>query len=211
VVVVTDTSPIINLAAKGRIDQLRQLYTAISIPGAVDEEIVVNGAGQPGAVEVATESGFERRDVADVTLVNELLRQGLDRGEAEAIILAKEQRASLLLMDERLGRQVASRLGLPFTGLLGALLDAQGRGLISEVRPLLEALRTGAGFYLSPAGVAHVLALAGEEFCSRTASRVLLVRRLHVEVRSDAHHRAFARRLVQHPHQARQVEVGIAP
>jgi predicted nucleic acid-binding protein len=68
----------------------------------------------------------------------ESLRAELDAGESEAIVLAQQLRASLLLMDERLGRQTAIRLGLEVTGLLGILAEARKRGHIAACASLLD-------------------------------------------------------------------------
>jgi predicted nucleic acid-binding protein len=54
----------------------------------------------------------------------------LGRGKREAIQLAEERRASLLLIDERKGQSEAARRGLYTTGTLGVLLDAGEAGLI---------------------------------------------------------------------------------
>ena len=62
----------------------------------------------------------------------------LDIGEAEAIALAVEIQADQVLIDERRGRLVASRLNLRYTGILGILVEAKSQGLIAEVKPLLD-------------------------------------------------------------------------
>ncbi len=138
--VVSNTSPIINLAAIGQLDLLRERYTTIHIPDAVYREITVYGAGRPGDVEVRTSAWVVRRTVADSAYV-ERLRRLVDRGEAEAIVLAQEMHADWLLIDELLGRDVAAREGLRFTGVIGVLLAAKRSGLLSVIRPSLDALR----------------------------------------------------------------------
>jgi len=161
VIVVSNTSAIINLAAVGRLDLLRALYDRIAIPQAVYHEIAIMGAGQPGSTEVQTLNWIETKQVANRALVTSL-RMELEAGEAEAIVLAIELRAALLLMDERRGRIVASRLGLKFIGLLGVLIEAKHRGLISAVKPILDDLVTRAGFWISKRLYARVLQAAGE-------------------------------------------------
>lgn len=73
----------------------------------------------------------------------------LDKGETEAIALALELEAEQVLIDERRGRRIAARLNLRYTGVLGILVEAKNRGLISEVKPLLDALINQAGFWVA--------------------------------------------------------------
>ena len=61
----------------------------------------------------------------------------LDQGEAEVIALAQELRADLVIIDERLARWHARRLGLNTTGVLGVLLKAKESGLLEEIKPLI--------------------------------------------------------------------------
>jgi uncharacterized protein len=85
------------------------------------------------------------------------LRAELDLGEAEAIALALEKRADLVLVDERLGRRAARALGLRVTGLLGVLAEAKRAGLIERVKPVIEDLQERAGFWISAELVSQVL------------------------------------------------------
>jgi predicted nucleic acid-binding protein len=147
---------LINLARIGELDLLRQLYGTLLIPEAVWQEVVVEGVGQPGAGQVEAASWIKTHDVANELLVR-ALRQDLDAGEAEAIALALEVGADLLLMDERLGRETAQHLGLRYVGLIGVLITAKRRGLIDAVKPYLDKLRDVAGFYLTDALYARVL------------------------------------------------------
>lgn len=90
------------------------------------------------------------------------LRQDLDYGEAEAIALALELKAELVLMDEQKGRRSAQRLGLNTVGVVGILLEGKARGFIDTLKPHLIALRQTAGFFLSDRLYQVALQLASE-------------------------------------------------
>jgi len=136
--VVSDASPLISMARIGKLDLLHQLYGDVFIPEAVWHEVVVNGAGEPGADEVKAVTWIKIQSVTNTALVH-ALRQELDAGEAEAIVLTMEMQAELLLMDERVGREVARHLGLRYTGLIGVLVEAKHRGVLSAVKLHLDA------------------------------------------------------------------------
>jgi hypothetical protein len=160
-IVVSNSSPLVSLAAIGRLELLRMLYGAIFIPRGVHHEVAVTGTGRPGAVEVQSFAWITCHDVGNPTVVTAL--QGkLDLGEAEAIALALELPADLLLMDERLGRIEATRFGLRFIGTLGVLIEAKARGHLLAIKPVLDELRTNAGFRVSEALRARVLQESGE-------------------------------------------------
>jgi len=161
VIVISNTSPLINLAVIGKLDLLRQLYGTIVIPQAVHYEIAVIGAGQPGADQVERLDWIETVRVAGRAMVASL-RLEVDEGEAEAIALASELEADLLLLDERRGRVVASRLGLKFVGLLGVLVEAKQRGFVSTIRPIMDDLIKNAGFWIRQELYDRVLQVADE-------------------------------------------------
>ena len=160
-IVVSNTSPLIALARAGRLDLLQAIHGEIIVPDAVFNEITVAGAGEPGAHEVATMSWIKRQPALNRQLVN-ALGLDLDAGEAEAIALAMECQADLILLDERMGRHAAQRMGLKVTGTLGILIAAKDRGLLASVRPLLDALRADAGFWIGEALYIAVVVAAKE-------------------------------------------------
>jgi uncharacterized protein len=161
IVVVSNTSPLTNLAAIGQFDLLRQLYGELHIAAGVWAELNAKGKRWPGADSVAGASWIKRHPVQNQTLVD-ALSSDLDRGEAESIALAKEINADLILLDEKEGRRTAERLGVHVIGTVGVLLEAKAKGMIPSVRPHLDALRQTAGFYLSESLYQSALALADE-------------------------------------------------
>ncbi len=160
-IVVCDASPIINLAVVGRLVLLKQLYSRVFIPQAVYNEIVEVDDEQANIEEIKKLKWVETKTVKNNTLISELQTE-LDKGEAEAIALAIELKADILLLDERLGRKVASRFGLNYIGLLGILIEAKCKGFIPLVKPILDELVEKAGFWVSNKLYSSVLKSAGE-------------------------------------------------
>lgn len=161
-IVVSDTSPITNLAAVGLLELLNQLYNRVIIPQAVYDEMVALSYSVPGTLEVQTMPWFVVCSVSDRQKVSEL-QADLDLGEAEAIILALELDADLLLLDERRGRAVASTLKInKITGLLGVLLEAKKNQLIPEIKPVIDWLISENKFRISDRLYNTVLQAAGE-------------------------------------------------
>lgn len=154
--VVSNSSALINLARIGKLTLLRELFGVLIVPDAVWQEVVVEGAGQPGADEIGSADWIQRQPVMNMQLV-QALQQDLDGGEAEAIALALEIGAEMLLMDEKLGRETARHLGLRYIGLIGTLVMAKRKGLIGAVKPHLDMLRDIAGFRVDAALYAHVI------------------------------------------------------
>ena len=144
--VVADSGPILSFARANRLELLHQLITDLIIPDAVYEEIVIRGAGKPGSTEVQGASWIRPLPVRDRTFVDQLPPK-LHLGEREAIALAKEQGAALLV-DEREARREAIRQGIAVLGSLTILREAKTHGIIPRVTPILDEL-IAAGMYIS--------------------------------------------------------------
>jgi predicted nucleic acid-binding protein len=151
---------LINLAKVGQFILLRDIFQRIVIPRAVFEEVTVQGAGQPGATEARTARWITRRKLKQSDIAN-ILTAELDRGEAEAIALALQEKADWLLIDERKGRRFAIQAGLKVKGTLGILLEGVRRGHIEDVRPILDEM-IAKGTWVAPAVYRQVLELAQE-------------------------------------------------
>ncbi len=144
---VIDSACLIGLERIGRLDLLPALFDPIFVPPAVNQEFGVLPAWMT----------VERP--ADVGMVA-ALRLLVDPGESEAIVLAYEKGLRIIL-DDRKAREVAQRLGVPVTGTVGLLLKAKQEGVISAVRPLIDALDANQ-FRIGDALRIEALRLAGE-------------------------------------------------
>jgi predicted nucleic acid-binding protein len=161
VIVIADTSVVSNLAIIGKADLLPKVYGEIMVPTFVWKELQ-NGAKIHSPLDSVLREGWLLTHAIKNRLAVEALMPELHEGEAQAIVLAQELHAELLLMDERHGRRVAKRLGLNLTGLLGVLLQAKARGLISSVRPCIEELQLKARFWMRQDVLNDCLRRAGE-------------------------------------------------
>jgi len=159
-VVVSDTSPIRALDHLGPTSLLEKFYGEVLIPPGVADELRDPDSALP-PLELANIPGVRVQAPHDAAQV-ERLQQVLDRGESEAITLAIEVNAAALLVDERAARTVAASLGLKSIGVLAALLRAKVEGLVDAVRPLMDQLRTGIDFWISPSLYAEICRLADE-------------------------------------------------
>jgi predicted nucleic acid-binding protein len=139
-IVVSDTSPLTALLAVGEADVLFRLFGEVIIPPEVQKELARSHASLPLWIRV--------RAVTNQAESARLSRI-VDKGEAEAIELAKELHADRLLIDERKGRRLAVQEGIPVIGLLGVVLLAKRQQLIPSARRLLERLDQEAGMYLA--------------------------------------------------------------
>ena len=164
--VVSDTSPILNLAAVGRADLLGSLYGELVVPPAVQGELASLPRRYPRFAAAAPPPSFVRveplpGDVDAGALLAELALQ-LHPGEAEALALAASLPADLLLVDEFAARRLARLRGVPTQGLLGVLVEAKRRGLLRAIAPLLDQLQAEAGFWVGAELRANVLRSVGE-------------------------------------------------
>ncbi len=127
-IVVADTSPLNYLIQIGCESLLPALYKRVVVPSAVLSEL--SHASAPQAIRKWLLDVPNWIEIRDITSQPDAALAFLDPGEREAIQLAQEQHADLLLIDERRGRLEARRRGLTTTGTLGVLLAAGERGLV---------------------------------------------------------------------------------
>ena len=155
-IVISDTSVISNLVQLGDEDLLPQIFGQVIIPHGVYREL------EEIKSKIDRLSWLEVKELGDDTLFKQLLLK-LDSGESEAIALAKELNANLLLIDEKRGRRVARAQGLNIIGLLGVLLEAKALGLIDRIKPRLDRLVFEIDFRVHPSLYQQTLVIAEEE------------------------------------------------
>ena len=160
-IVVADTSVVINLCCVGQGDLLRLLFGEVLVPPAVASEFARLASSVPRFAGLTLPKAIRQQAPATLPV---LLRSaiGLDPGEAAALALAVEIHADVVLLDERRGREAASQLGLRTIGILGLLLQAKSAGFLAAIQPILDDLRREAGFWMAEPLRQQVLRLAGE-------------------------------------------------
>lgn len=154
--VVSNTGPLIALASINQFKLLQKLFGNVHIPLAVRAEIL-----DKDTVNAINSSVWIKILPAQDKITIQLLKNELDAGESEAIVLARELNANLLVLDERAARRKAIALDLPIIGTLGVLLMAKQQILIPVLKPLLDSL-IHAGFHMSDELYEYVLHSAGE-------------------------------------------------
>jgi predicted nucleic acid-binding protein len=160
-IVVADTSVILNLCCIQHEHLLQMLFKRVLIPAPVAREFIrltkiqkrFSGLSLPAWVEIVPAPG---------SFPAEVIKAELDEGEAAAIALFLEQEADALLIDESLGRRVAAKLGIRTIGIVRILIGARDQKLISSVTVLLDRLESEANFWISSGLRQQVLQLVGE-------------------------------------------------
>ncbi len=160
-VVVSDTSPLRALEHLEHLDWLRDFFGQVFLPPAVAFELR-HPPARFKSLEVFDWPFITVRAPRNETRVAEL-QSVLDAGEAEAIVLAEDLRADVVLIDELAGREFASHSGFTVLGTLGILLEAKRRGACEAVGPPLDRLRSDLNFFVSTGLRETILRLAGEE------------------------------------------------
>jgi predicted nucleic acid-binding protein len=157
VLIVADSSALIALATCDGLDVLLRVYEDVKVPQAVYDEVV-----EPEKQQAIALASFLSGRVMEVDTTHWVLAAGgLGQGELEAMALYKQLSADALLIDDHRARLVAEHNQIHCIGALGVLLFAKKHGVIGQVAPYVEKLRSSAIYY-GEALLKKVLALAGE-------------------------------------------------
>lgn len=146
---VCNTTPLRYLIAIEQEHLLGQLFEKVFVPVAVHEELT--DARTPETVRrrvLSLPAWFEVRTVQETQTTT--FPVTLHRGEREAILLAQEVQADVLLIDEQIGRTIALSRNLPLSGTLGVLEQADRIGFVSDFPQVLQRLKAS-GFFITEA------------------------------------------------------------
>jgi len=159
---VSNTSPISNLAIIGRLEFLQRRYAVVHIPPAVKDELsALTHPFGSSCIQAALSDRWLLVEPLSAA-VSQPLPFPLDRGETEAILLACQLKADVLLMDEKRGREAARQRGLVVAGALGELIHAKFAGWIPNVRDEIRRLRVDARFFVDATVEKFILSQVGE-------------------------------------------------
>jgi predicted nucleic acid-binding protein len=143
VTVVADSSPLVILTKLGCFDLLNKLFRRLDISTEVYHEVVVAGAGLPGAAEVANAKWVDVRNLqnqADLLAAQQNYALGV--GELSTILPGKELHASAVLLDDYKARKLATAEGLQVRGSVGLLETFYLRGYLTDLRATFRQLLT---------------------------------------------------------------------
>jgi len=157
--IISNTTPILSLLKIDKLDLLKELYGIVIVPFAVYQEIE-EGKEKPYYQDLTSLDWIEIRNIKNPNSREYLI--DLDDGEAEVLVLAKEIRADLVILDEIMGRRYAKRFEINLTGTIGILLKAKENGLVTSIKKLtLELVEKGT--WLNPKLISKALKIANEE------------------------------------------------
>lgn len=159
-IVVSDTTPLSELAKVNQLILLKNIYRRVVIPRQVYEEVIT---GTHPAVRIVPSQNWIEvvsvRNSENIFAIQAVTKLGL--GECAALVLAEELGANLLLVDDLEARREALRRNLDIAGTVGTLIIAKQRGLISNVKVVLDDL-TANGTWISRKVYQNALTAAGE-------------------------------------------------
>ena len=135
-IVISDASCLIALNNIGFLNVIKDLYREVVITQEVKNEF---GEPLPKWINIVKVQDLQKKRE---------LEEVLDVGEASSIALSLEIKDSVLIIDERKGRKIASSLNIKIIGTIGVLIQAHKKGLIKDLITVILKL-VNSGFRLS--------------------------------------------------------------
>ena len=145
--VIINSTPIIALGGMGMLELLKKMYGEVIIPQAVYDEIGLKPDSR-SFIELKKSLSWVQILPIQNQMAKRFFKTQLHVGEVEVMILATEQEADLVVMDDANAKKHAMYLGLNVIGTLGILVKCKEQGFLNEVKPLLDQMSQN-GFRIS--------------------------------------------------------------
>ncbi|MBN2444087.1 MAG: DUF3368 domain-containing protein [Spirochaetales bacterium] len=158
-IIVADSSPVISLTIINKLDILNKLFDDYCIPEEVYNEIIEFNKPYSETLKSFFKSKVKK---VENSIAVKVLIVEVDKGEAEAIVLALEQGITTILIDDFKGRRTAIHNGLNVLGTLGLLLQAKKKGFINSIKNDIDILIAN-GFRINKKIYDKILILAEEQ------------------------------------------------
>ncbi|MCI5125461.1 MAG: DUF3368 domain-containing protein [Candidatus Electrothrix sp. AR5] len=160
-IVFSNTTPFIALSSIGQLDLLPSIFSKVCVVPEVVEECQVGG---PISVPKLTSLPWIKQVASSPEVSSHILLE-LDKGEKYTIHTACEHKADLVIIDEKIGRNVAEYLGLTVIGTLGVLLNAKKKGLIASFSDCVGEMQNN-GLRYHPQLIERLIRQCGEKTCN---------------------------------------------
>ena len=157
-IIIADSSPLISLAIISKLHLLDNIFQDIIVPFSVYEEIAQTDKKFSATLQEWTKPFIKKCN--NIEAFN-AYRLSLGKGESEAIVLSKEFKDCILLLDDKKARKVAKLENQKVIGTIGILISAKDKGLISEIKSSLMLLEEQ-DIHLSKALIEKALEITGE-------------------------------------------------
>jgi len=142
-IVFSNTTPIIALSSIQSLHLLPQLFGEIHLVNEVIEECA---AGGPVNVPPLMQLNWIK-PVQSTSVLHSSILLELDKGEKHTLDMACKLKADWVIIDEKIGRNMAEYLGLRVTGTLGILLKAKQQGMIDSFVDCVKAMQAQGTYY----------------------------------------------------------------
>ncbi|MBC8198733.1 MAG: DUF3368 domain-containing protein [Desulfobacteraceae bacterium] len=133
-IVITNSGPLMALAKLGLLHLLGRIYGKVEMPEAVYDEVVLHGLEQGFSDSLHIRLAIQRKQLIVKKVMNsrpDIAALPLHKGEKEALNLALENKANLVLLDDMLARSEAQVLGFSVKGTLGVIVKAYNKQLLT--------------------------------------------------------------------------------
>ncbi len=156
-ILIADSSALIALSVCDSLPFLDQLFNQVVVPEAVYFEVIKANKPEAKALEQYLQNKVRKVDMSHFIYLD----GNADAGETEAMLLYKQKSADKLLINDKRGKKIAKINGINTIGSLGILLSAKQAGLLTAIKPKVEAI-ANSRVYLSKGLINIVLELANE-------------------------------------------------